>query len=90
MGKRVLVVDDEQHILDVVVYLLEENSFDVATAPDGEKGLRLFQDTPPDLVILDLTLPGISGLDLFRKMKEIKQESPVIMLTSRCVEIDRV
>jgi len=90
MGTRILVVDDEQHIVDVVVYILEENSFDVITASDGDKGLRLFQDAKPDLVVLDLTLPGISGLDLFRKMRELRPGVPVIMLTSRSEEIDRV
>lgn len=90
MSKRVLVIDDEQHIVDVVVYILEENSFEVLTAPDGEAGLLLFQKESPDLVILDLTLPGMSGLDLFGMMREISPEIPVIMLTSRNEEIDRV
>lgn len=90
MGKRILIVDDEQHIVDVVVYVLEENSFDVITANDGEKGLRLFESRRPDLVVLDLTLPGISGLDLFKKMRAMRPEVPVIMLTSRSEEIDRV
>jgi len=90
MGKRILIVDDEQHIVDVVVYVLEENSFDVITANDGEKGLGLFEKGRPDLVILDLTLPGISGLDLFKKMRAMRPEIPVIMLTSRSEEIDRV
>ncbi len=90
MTPRILVVDDEQHIVDVVVYLLEENAFEVLTANDGEAGLKLFESQRPDLVVLDLTLPGISGLDLFGKMREIRPEVPVIMLTSRNEEIDRV
>ncbi len=90
MAERILVIDDEQHIVDVVVYVLEENCFEVTTASDGGAGLRMFQDQNPDLVVLDLNLPGISGLDLFKKMRDIRPEVPVIMLTSRNEEIDRV
>jgi len=89
-GERVLVVDDERHIVDVVVYILEENGFNVDTALDGETGLRLFNETHPDLVILDLMLPGIPGLELFREMRQARPAVPVIMLTSRNEEIDRV
>ena len=89
-GKRILVVDDEQHIVDVVVYILEENAFDAVVALDGDAGLRKFSDSRPDLVILDLTLPGMSGLDLFREMRRLRPDVPVVMLTSRAEEIDRV
>lgn len=90
MGKRILVVDDEQHIVDVVEYILQENAFEVLTAQDGETGLIRFQNERPDLVVLDLTLPGMSGLDLFGMLRKIRPEVPVIMLTSRNEEIDRV
>jgi DNA-binding response OmpR family regulator len=89
-GKRVLLVDDEQHIVDVVVYILEENAFEVITALDGETGLRLFNEKNPDLVILDLTLPEIPGLELFHEMRKVRPTVPVIMLTARSEEIDRV
>ncbi|MDP6526730.1 MAG: response regulator transcription factor [Kiritimatiellia bacterium] len=89
-GKRVLLVDDEQHIVDVVVYILEENAFEVIAALDGHTGLRLFNEKNPDLVILDLSLPGIPGLELFREMRKARPGIPVIMLTSRSEEIDRV
>jgi DNA-binding response OmpR family regulator len=89
-SRRILLVDDEQHIVDVVVYILEENAFEVVTALDGDAGLRKFQDVHPDLVILDLTLPGMSGLDLFREMRRVRPDSPVVMLSSRAEEIDRV
>jgi len=88
--KHILVIDDEQHILDVVVYILEENGFKVLTALDGETGLRCFEGKEPDLVVLDLSLPGIPGLDLFRRMREIRPDVPIVMLTSRSDEIDRV
>lgn len=88
--KRILLVDDEQHILDVVEYVLKENAFDVVSARDGDSALRAFNDAAPDLVILDLNLPGMSGLDLFREMRQARPAVPVVMLTSRAEEIDRV
>ena len=88
--KRILIVDDEQHIVDVVVYILEENGFATTVALDGDTGLAKFSETNPDLVILDLTLPGMSGLDLFRELRSTRRDIPIIMLTSRSEEIDRV
>lgn len=89
-NRRILLVDDEKHIADVVVYILEENGFQVTVAADGDTGLVKFREMAPSLVILDLNLPGLSGLDLFREMKRINPEAPVIMLTSRSEEIDRI
>jgi DNA-binding response OmpR family regulator len=88
--KRILAIDDEQHILDVVEYVLQENCFEVVTANDGEAGLKLFDEKRPDLVVLDLMLPNMPGLDVFREMRKRRPEVPVIMLTSRSDEIDRV
>jgi two-component system OmpR family response regulator len=88
--RRILVVDDERHIIDVVEYVLKENAFEVLAALDGDTGLKKFRDGAPDLVILDLNLPGISGLDLFREMRRLNPAAPVIMLTSRSEELDRV
>ena len=89
-GKRILVVDDAQHILDVVVYVLEENAFQPLTARDGAGGLRRFQKDSPDLVLLDLNLPDVAGLDLFREMRRLRPDLPIIMLTARNEEMDRV
>lgn len=88
--RRILLVDDEQHIVDVVVYILEENLLEVAAALDGDTGLRKFNELHPDLVVLDLNLPGMAGLDLFREMRRLRPDVPVVMLTSRAEEIDRV
>ncbi|MEI6808926.1 MAG: response regulator transcription factor [bacterium] len=88
--KRILIIDDEQHIVDVVDYILKENGFDTLVAKDGDTGLKKFKDANPDLVVLDLNLPGIAGLDLFREMRKLRPAAPVIMLTSRSEEIDRV
>ena len=90
MTQSILLIDDEPHIADVVVYVLEENGFKTATALSGEAGLRAFRAKRPDLVVLDLNLPGISGLDLFQQIKKIDPAIPVIMLTAKAEEVDRV
>jgi DNA-binding response OmpR family regulator len=89
-AKHILVVDDEQHILDVVVYVLEQHGFEVSTAVDGEAALSHFSRDEPQLVVLDLGLPGMSGLDLFHELRKRRIGLPVIMLTSRSDEVDRV
>jgi DNA-binding response OmpR family regulator len=89
-AKPILVIDDEQHILDVVVYVLQQHGFDVATATNGEDVLNNFAQVDPQLVILDLGLPGMSGLDLFHALRGQCPALPVIMLTSRSDEVDRV
>lgn len=86
----VLLVDDEQHIADVVVYALEEHRFRTVTALDGDQGLAQFRRESPALVLLDLNLPGLSGLDLFAIMRRERPRQPIIMLTSRSEELDRV
>lgn len=88
--KSVLLVDDEPHVAEVAVYVLEQGGYKVLTAADGDAGLRLFTEQNPDLVILDLNLPGISGFDLFREMRRLRPRAPIIMLTSRTDEVDRV
>lgn len=88
--KMILLIDDEQHILDVVEYVMKEHGFSTVTALDGDTALEIFRRDFPDLVVLDLNLPGLSGLDLFREMKKISPGVPIIMLTSRGDEIDRI
>jgi DNA-binding response OmpR family regulator len=87
---RILVVDDEQPIVDVVEYALREDGFDVAAALDGDRGWKAFEGQAFDLVILDLNLPGIPGLELFGKMRALRPATPVIMLTVRADEAARV
>ncbi len=62
MGKRILVVDDERSITDLLAYNLQRSGYEVSTAHDGLQALRLARGEPPDLVILDLMLPGLDGL----------------------------
>ncbi len=85
----VLLVDDEPLILELARDYLEHASFEVLTAADGEQGLALARDRQPDLVVLDLGLPGIDGLEVTRQLRQ-DTAIPIVMLTARDDELDRV
>ncbi|MDQ3871118.1 MAG: response regulator transcription factor [Chloroflexota bacterium] len=89
MAQTVLVVDDEQTILDTLAYNLERDGYRVVTAADGRQALTEFRAHEPDLLILDLMLPELSGVEVCRI---IRRESavPILMLTARDGEIDKV
>jgi DNA-binding response OmpR family regulator len=86
---KILVVDDERSITDLLEYNLRRNGYQVVVARDGRRALRLAQAEQPDLVILDLMLPGIDGLDICRVLRR-ESAIPIIMLTARDEEVDRV
>jgi len=87
--KRVLVVDDEESILKVVDYALSEAGYDVYTASDADGAESVWAQVKPDLVILDVMLPGKSGLDIARDLRAAS-DVPIIMLSARGDEVDRV
>ena len=89
---KILVVDDERDIIELVSYNLEKEGFKVISATDGEKALELVSSDKPEVIILDLMLPGIDGLDVCRELKKNDQTSsiPVIMLTAKGEESDIV
>jgi len=87
--QKVLVVDDEPQILEVVSKYLARENFQVATARDGEAALTAFGSHKPDLVVLDLMLPKLDGLEVFRRMRA-SSAVPVIMLTAKGEETDRI
>ena len=89
VNHKILVVDDEQSITDLLEYNLQRNGYQVVVAHDGRQALRLAQDEQPDLVILDLMLPGLDGLDICRELRR-DSSVPIIMLTARDEEVDRV
>ncbi len=89
MTRTVLVVDDEPKILQVVRDYLADAGFTVTTASDGTTALAQARAVPPDLVVLDLGLPGIDGLDVARELQR-RGPVPIIMLTARSDEVDRV
>lgn len=90
MAHRILVVDDEQHILQVLTLKLRNAGYDVITAVDGEEGLQRSQSDQPDLVITDFQMPYMTGLELVHAMASDPSTAaiPVIMLTARGYAID--
>lgn len=89
MTEKVLVVDDEIALLETLSYNLKKQGYDVLTAGDGLFALDLARKEKPDLIILDLMLPGMDGLEVCRVLRK-EQNTPVLMLTARDDEIDRV
>lgn len=87
--QRVLVVDDEESLLTIISYALESAGFEVQTATDAEKGAELFEAFEPSLMILDVMLPGQSGLDLCRQVRQ-KSDIPIIMLSAKSEEVDKI
>jgi DNA-binding response OmpR family regulator len=90
--KRILVVDDEKDLVDLVTYNLQRNGFDVLSAHDGNEALDLASRERPDLVILDLMLPGLDGTEVARRLKADSRTShiPLVMLTAKGEETDVV
>jgi DNA-binding response OmpR family regulator len=89
MNAKVLVVDDEVEIVRVLRGYLERAGFQVLTAYDGKEALRIAHQERPDLVMLDLMLPGVDGLDVCRALRQ-ESDTPIIMLTARVEETDRI
>jgi len=89
MSARILIVDDEPPIVDVLTYNLEQANYQVLIARDGEEALALAQREQPDLIILDLMLPLLDGLEVCRALRR-EGDVPIIMLTARDAEVDRV
>lgn len=90
--KRILVVDDEPSIRELVKFNLEKAGYVVDCLDDGNKAVERIKDSPPSLLVLDLMLPGIDGLEVCRRVRQYENTRllPVIMLTARGEEIDRV
>jgi DNA-binding response OmpR family regulator len=89
MPVRIVAVDDEDSLLKVVTYALEQEGFEVHAAGDAASGAALIDEVKPDLLILDVMLPGKSGLDLAREIRETSNV-PIIMLSARGDEVDRI
>ncbi|MAU41791.1 MAG: phosphate regulon transcriptional regulatory protein PhoB [Kordiimonas sp.] len=92
MTARILLVEDDINITELVRYNLEQEGYSVNTALDGEDGLMMASETPPDLIILDWMLPNLSGIEICRRLRKQPETSnvPIIMLTARSEEADRV
>ncbi|MBI5664267.1 MAG: response regulator transcription factor [Nitrospirae bacterium] len=92
MKANILVVDDEKDILELVSYNLKKEGFGMSVSTDGEDALRRVKQEKYDLIILDLMLPGIQGMELCRMLKSSEDTSfvPIIMLTAKNEELDKV
>jgi two-component system response regulator RegX3 len=86
---RVLVIEDEESFRDALKFMLSREGFDVTLASNGAEGMKLFDSMNPDLVLLDLMLPEVSGTEVCKYIRS-KSNTPVIMLTAKDTEIDKV
>jgi len=89
---HVLIIEDEEHIVELIKFNLENNGYKVSYAYDGEKGLEIIENDHPDIVLLDLMIPKIDGIDLCNRVKNNKvlKEIPIIMLTAKSGETDKI
>ena len=90
MGKTVLIVEDEQSIVDILSFNLTREGYDTLEALDGPAGLQLALEQNPDLVLLDLMLPGMNGFEVCRRIRQAGSLVPIVMLTAREEEDDKV
>ena len=90
MSKRILIVEDEKNIVDILSFNLSKEGYEALEAYDGEAGLQLALEQNPDLILLDLMLPKMDGFDVCRNLRKENRSTPVIMLTAREEETDKV
>ena len=90
MGKKVLIVDDEKAIVDILDFNLRKEGYDTACAYDGPEGLRMAREENPDLMLLDVMLPGMDGFSVCRALRAEGSDLPIIMITAREEETDKV
>jgi two-component system, OmpR family, phosphate regulon response regulator PhoB len=90
--KTILVVEDDESIMEVLKYNLEREGYDVVCRSDGREGLSTALADPPDLVVLDLMLPGIDGVEICRELRQSPEvrTKPILMLTAKSEEVDQV
>jgi two-component system response regulator RegX3 len=89
MSARILLVDDEETLRTSLAFALEKEGYEVVTAADGPSGLAAAAASPPDLILLDLMLPGLDGLEVCRRLRA-QSSVPIVMLTAKDQEIDKV
>lgn len=89
MQKKILVVDDERPIADILQFNLKKEGYDVQCAYDGDQAVEMVEELQPDLILLDIMLPGRDGMEVCREVRK-KHEMPIVMLTAKDSEIDKV
>jgi len=90
VGKTVLIVDDEKNIVDILSFNLKKENFEIILAYDGETALTQYSLKKPDLILLDVMLPRLDGFEVCRRIREKDKVTPIIMLTAREEETDKV
>ena len=90
MNIRVLIAEDDASLRQGLVDLLEGEGYDVLSSPDGDQALQLYRTASPDLVLLDVMMPELSGYDVCREIRKVDNQTPIIMLTAKGEEIDKV
>ena len=90
MSKRILIVEDEKNIVDILSFNLGKEGYETLEAYDGSAGLQLALEQNPDLILLDLMLPKMNGFDVCRAIRQQNRSTPIIMLTAREEETDKV
>lgn len=90
MSKRILIVEDEKNIVDILAFNLSKEGYEILTAGDGQRGLELALEEDPDLMLLDLMLPKLDGYAVCRGVREAGKSIPIIMVTAREEETDKV
>ncbi len=86
----IYIVDDEESIIDFVRIYLEKEGFQVRGIKDGKTAYKTIMETPPDLIVLDIMLPGMDGFEICRKLRVEENQVPIIMLTAKDEEIDKI
>jgi two-component system OmpR family response regulator len=90
MTLRVLLIDDDARLVELLTSYLGQNGVSVTSAPDGPRGLALLESSPFDAILLDLMMPGMDGLEVCRRLRAARNAIPVVMLTAKGDETDRV
>ncbi|MFP6779639.1 MAG: phosphate regulon transcriptional regulator PhoB [Alphaproteobacteria bacterium] len=92
MNNKILIVEDEKDIRDLIIYALQAKGYETISSDDGEKALKILKENKPDLVILDWMLPSVSGLEICRSIRrDINTKNiPIIMLTAKITEDDKI
>jgi phosphate regulon transcriptional regulator PhoB len=92
VAKRILVVDDEKDLVELIAFNLEQEGYIVFKAWDGEQAMELAREIKPDLIVLDLMLPGLSGLDICRRLrgKDETENLPIVMVTAKGQDVDKI
>ena len=90
MKNKVLVVDDEQSIVTLLQYNLEQSGFEVLTAMDGQEGKEIAETESPDIIVLDLMLPKLDGMEVCKQLRQKNIMIPILMLTAKDDELDKI